>query len=128
MRGTNLLSQYQDYDAGFQPQRSSNTANRIGNGMQAAEGMAMAINPYVGAGLEAAGLLANLYGSYQASEEADKQYAAQMREYQDVKNYDRRTAEEDARLRALYESANYAQGDQNNRLTRYAAYNRGIGL
>lgn len=131
MRGTNLLAQYQAYDPGFEPQRSPaqpNAANRIGTGMQAAGGAAMAINPYVGAGLEAAGLLANLYGNYQASEDADQQYAQQMAEYNDVKYYERKRAEEEARRQAMFESANYAQGDQNSRLARYASYNRGINL
>jgi hypothetical protein len=128
---TDLLSQYQAYDQGFKPQQSRpqpNTANRIGTGLQAAGAGAMAINPYVGAGLEAAGLLANLYGNYQASEDADRQYAQQMAEYNDVKYYDRKRAEEEARRQAMFDSANYAQGDQNSRLARYASYNRGINL
>ena len=87
--------------------------------------------PFVQAGLSGVGLLASLYGNYEANKVARKNYNLQKDEF----DYQRNVGEDDRRrknaqddLTNLYSAANRADQGEAGRMARYMNYYRQIGL
>lgn len=106
-----MPTQFPDYRLMYSGQ--PNTAQQIGQVAQAAGTIPSPIAP----ALQTAGILANLYGNFQAGDQAEKNYELQMMQYQDQlsrQERERKKLEEAQRLSNIYSAANYTneQGRQ----------------
>jgi hypothetical protein len=121
---------YLNYKGGEMPLPiASNTPELASQGLQGAAGASAAM-PWVSAGLSAAGLLSSLYGGYQAQEQADRNYADQMREYKRQQAIEERDRERQIQEQYLKDQMSVSQfGSQNdqNRMAQYAPYYARIG-
>lgn len=125
IRSDNLLAQYQAYNPGFQPQY-----NQAAPQAAATTALSAAV-PVAGAVMQGVGLLSSLYGNYTANKQADRQYRLQKAEFERQKKIEdeQRAIQEGERgLKHAYDAAGYSQGMDDNRLAKYLAYYRGIGL
>ena len=119
-----MTSDVQDYDPNFTPiQSTANDAQRWGQGLKAL--------PWVGAGLQAAGLAANIYGGYKSNQIAQQNYEAQLKEYARQRSMQedeikRQVAQQ--QLANTYQAANKTQTDHDRLLAQYAPYYRMVGI
>jgi hypothetical protein len=138
VKGYDILSDYQNYDTGFQPMQSratrpqangSNGYQMASQGLQAAGGASAAL-PWVSAGLSAAGLLSSLYGGYKAQESAEKNYRDQMREFERqkaIEEEDRQRRIKEEALKSQMAVSQFGSEQDQNRMAQYSPYYRSIG-
>jgi hypothetical protein len=108
-----------------------NSYQGAGQGLEAAGGATATVLPWVGAGLSAAGLLSQLYGNYKAEQVAEKNYQAQMKEYEDQKALLAEQQRKEDAQRALqneYTAMTAANGSMDGRLARYQNYFHQVGV
>lgn len=87
--------------------------------------------PMVGAGLQAAGLISSLYGSYKSNQQAQQNYHLQKREYEYQRGMEEERLKREREQQALvnsYSAANKAQSDEDRLMGQYAPYFRQVGI
>lgn len=126
-----FTNEYSRYKPNFIPVQSGpNEASQWGQGLQQAGAASMAL-PWVGAGLQTAGLISSLYGAYEGNQQAERNYELQKKEFEYQRGLEserRRREQEQQSLTNSYSAANKAQSDEDRLMSRYAPYYRGLGL
>lgn len=123
------MDPYASYQQGNTAQSVGRLSNQAGDATMASS----MGNPYAlaaGGALKAAGTVADIYGSYQAWKDAERQQeeAKRRQVVQDqIDAKQRQQAEEDRYRHMLGAGAQYAQGIQGDERDRYAGYYRSVG-